>query len=425
MKYFKITNKDNDVKRIAGEIINLFLNKEVFINGVQKENVEDSAYNNYKHNNITYEFYNKSGVVYSTDMSIIEPIKAKCSEFWFHFIKNNTEYQTWNVQDVQRYTIIEQLTDVFESKINFGHKDGWQILDASQIPLNVNAKDRLMYNSTSCIIYDTINLIDLPDGYQQMDYPTVKQFTAFKEGKTTDKVIYAYPHFGVALDLAAYYHYEPESFNFIEPQRNLSWIRFQDVKPILLTQQMNLITYLENDIIDAQEQKYATKNFKCAMLGIPIYDDCYVMDIYKRNITKTILESELDKYPNATVVSSEIKRKKSYKTIKYTVTYDSPRHILVSPYYIHFRCKMDGFKMFEKTFDCSVLAYRTKCPTTFLEVLETLNTDSAHKKILTEIYDGKAVRGITGFESPTIVIKKSSYIDLVHNTKISAVLYSK
>lgn len=425
MKYFKLTNQDNDIKRIAGEIINLFLNKEVFINGVQVEKTDDSVYNKYKHNNITYEFYNKSGVVYSTDMSIIDAVKSKCSEFWFHLIKNNTEFQTWNVQDVQRYTIIEELTDVFESKINFGFKDGWLIIDASQIPLNVNTKDRLMYNSTSCIIYDTLNIIDLPDGHTQMDYPMVEQFTAYKKGITTNKLIYSYPHFGLTLDLASHLNYEPESFNNIEVTRALSWIRFQDVKPVLLTPQMNIITYLENDIIDANEQKYATKNFKCAMTGIPLYDDCYVIDIHKREVTKTIPESELSNYPNATVVSSEVKRKKSYRTIKYTITYDMPRHILVSPYYIHFRCKMDGFKMFEKTFNCSVLAYRTKCPTTFLDILETLNTDPAHKKILTEIYTGQAVRGITGFESPNIIVEKSNYIDLINNTKISAVLYSR
>jgi hypothetical protein len=60
------------------------------------------------------------------------------------------------------------------------------------------------------------------------------------------------------------------------------------------------------------------KTYKCFITGIPIYEDCYVLDIYSRIVEEIIPEEELDDYlslyPNTEVIDKEKEEKENIKT---------------------------------------------------------------------------------------------------------------
>lgn len=74
--------------------------------------------------------------------------------------------------------------------------------------------------------------------------------------------------------------------------------------------------------------------------------------------------------------------------IKYAKEYDTPKCVLISPYYMHLFGHLDAVTEFEKATKTKVLVYRTKSPRNILEVIESSSADALTKKLLIQLYQG-------------------------------------
>ena len=74
--------------------------------------------------------------------------------------------------------------------------------------------------------------------------------------------------------------------------------------------------------------------------------------------------------------------------IKYAKEYDTPKCVLISPYYMHLFGHLDAVTEFEKVTKTKVLVYRTKSPRNILEVIESSSADALTKKLLIQLYQG-------------------------------------
>lgn len=74
--------------------------------------------------------------------------------------------------------------------------------------------------------------------------------------------------------------------------------------------------------------------------------------------------------------------------IKYAKKYDTPKCVLISPYYMHLFGHSDAVAEFEKATKTKVLVYRTKSPRNILEVIEGSSADVLTKKLMVQLYQG-------------------------------------
>ena len=74
--------------------------------------------------------------------------------------------------------------------------------------------------------------------------------------------------------------------------------------------------------------------------------------------------------------------------IKYPKEYDTPKCVLISPYYMHLFGHLDAVAEFEKATKTKVLVYRTKAPRSIIEVIESSSADALTKKLLIQLYQG-------------------------------------
>jgi hypothetical protein len=74
--------------------------------------------------------------------------------------------------------------------------------------------------------------------------------------------------------------------------------------------------------------------------------------------------------------------------IKYNKVYDTPKCVLISPYYMHLMDMEHPIESFESMTKTSVLVYRTKSPVTALETLDKSNAPELTKKILRLLHQG-------------------------------------
>jgi hypothetical protein len=103
------------------------------------------------------------------------------------------------------------------------------------------------------------------------------------------------------------------------------------------------------------------------------------------------------------VVSTSVKKKMPVKRgqkqaiefvrVRRVINYDTPRHLLISPYYIHCYGLMDAIKDFEAKTKTKVLVYRTFVPRTLYEIIESLDIQPSRKIALHEINKCVKVKG--------------------------------
>ncbi len=78
--------------------------------------------------------------------------------------------------------------------------------------------------------------------------------------------------------------------------------------------------------------------------------------------------------------------------IKYTKKYDTPKCVLISPYYVHLYGYLDAVAEFEKLTKTKVFVYRTKSPISVYDAIENSNASKLTKQILTLLYDSATLK---------------------------------
>ena len=100
-------------------------------------------------------------------------------------------------------------------------------------------------------------------------------------------------------------------------------------------------------------------------------------------------DADENQYEETQLEEKQLEEKIQYVKINYTHVFTTPKCILISPWYMHFiisnNFKKEPIVNFETITKTKILIYRTYCPTTSTQVIESLNTTPLHKKILNEL----------------------------------------
>lgn len=190
----------------------------------------------------------------------------------------------------------------------------------------------------------------------------------------------------------------------------------------------------KNKTEDKNDEKTEDKNedidnidYYCAFTRLPIYEDCYVIDIYKHR--QIVLVEEKDVMPTdvpykldvdcESLVSGELnmsvddplntikidttdvqnkpknkkteskKKKENQKLVYRIVEYKEPVHLLVSPAFLHGHIKYNNnhylnLKFIElcAKFKFDAILYRTYCPKTLSHAIESLPIDPLTKEFI-------------------------------------------
>lgn len=79
--------------------------------------------------------------------------------------------------------------------------------------------------------------------------------------------------------------------------------------------------------------------------------------------------------------------------IRYQKKYDTPKCVLISPYYMHLFGLIDAVDEFEKQTNTKVLVYRTRSPRSVYDTINLSNADQLTKQILIQLYKGAFFKG--------------------------------
>jgi hypothetical protein len=192
--------------------------------------------------------------------------------------------------------------------------------------------------SLCTVLYDGMSALNLPNGYKSPNFPLYSDYSNYSKGIICDKPIIVDVYAGINIEIAK---------NFVDIKStdqfgklgtvmdNIYWIRWENVKPrkssndiiswvdqIKLAAQQELPYYDNVDVKSADDTdtgmsvntdnmdatadidtKYNISDgknsdkfddYKCFITGIPIYQDCYVLDIYQQEIDEQIDIKDLD-----------------------------------------------------------------------------------------------------------------------------------
>ena len=115
--------------------------------------------------------------------------------------------------------------------------------------------------------------------------------------------------------------------------------------------------------------------------------------------------------------------------IKYKISYDAPKCVLISPFYMHCAEMGDQVINFENKTNTKVLVYRTFCHTTAVEVIENADITDQHKKILNSINQGGKLvtnNGKSYIDTSAVKLTYQGYCtgDLLH-TRTGSKIYAR
>ena len=402
------------INEIAGEIANILFNTTYYEHGklISKPRPKHNAY---MINGVKYEIipniilvilpsieptiyqsklYNKLNCRYG---KFIENVRLK----WGAVIEKSStagtaQYMVFNTN--KQFTVQCELLTNLKHINKRKDKDPYIIyVYEGSIPVSGLSKSNInSIYSLSSIVVSINNEFKLPNRYISPDFPHYTDY------QNSDKIIPKRICYNVNIGLHGELHkhfkciHYTTSFpvNFTIDDIKLvkfEWLtiyssNFEDLTPIQL---------IKGGMFD--EAPAEIIEYKCFMTGCPIFEDCYVFDFYSINLTAS--PQRLDD------VSASSKK-----------TYNTPRCVLVSPYYFHLVSdNVNDFNNFKRECGAAFLIYRTKCPTTFSDVIERGKIHPNVKTLFLDLYNNAV------FQFHTVSCKKS----IIHNIANDEALTSR
>jgi hypothetical protein len=255
-------------------------------------------------------------------------------------------------------------TDV---KVNNSYKNYnivWNINNSTNMKLlefdgEYSDVDELL-KSASTIIYDKNYSINLPHGSKLINFPKFTDYKLVKNNNLLLNHVKYEIHSGLLLEIVKHYGYNDNyTLQTLDPKLKVTNVLYNDIEKYLYTN-------LDNKVLNySDEIKKGLFNCKptnlnnsselvCFITGIPIYQECYVFDIYEQT------------FPDLTVVS-----------------YSKPKCILVSSYFLHY--VKDSIDNFQKLTQCKFLIYRVKTKVLLSDVIVKLPISNEYKLLLNSL----------------------------------------
>jgi len=351
MRYFRSSkNVRQDAAIIAGEMINIMTGKTYYINGVQQEK-PIAGHNKYTIDGLEYDIGVVMGHILLLHDTPIE-LATVVQQILTSVLLSNVYYYGSGWKITNQYVHCESKTEITPSDVNILidqpyaarydplHLFTWYIKSGLQIDLALSTgpheQGSYHLQAISTIILDNRDLLHIDHGLKQINYPNYKQYAAYRDGRLLSKVINIDPCAGIYFELASLYYKDFSTgglstfaYKFDEP---VYWIKWSEVKPRCLNYKQ-LMLQIDTGFKDIE---YSTsKNLVCAFSGVPIFDDCYVVDVCGIPGTQFV----------------------------------NPVHLLASPFAIH--C----LEVCQKLRDNKIahILYRSKAPVTFETVLSKID----------------------------------------------------
>jgi hypothetical protein len=367
---------------ILGEVINILFNTTYYDNGVLTKTEKKTKHNTYMIGGVKYEIYpNIILIAIPTDVgrptldnlvqeliveyrNALHSIRTKWPEVdMIHASSGTTQYMIIN--DISplsvHFEVLDGLHRIPKRKDTNSHV---VYIYNGNIPVSgLSAGNPDCIYSLSSIVVSVNNDYNLPNGYVSPDFPMWSDY------RNAAKIV---PHV-ISYNITTGFYYEISrhfdgvvKYDYRQPTPVLTnkirfvkweWLKlytskFDEIDPAKL---------IKGGLLERQPADIS--EYRCFITGCPIFEDCYVFDFYKR-----------------TTVS------KDRSTV---IEYDEPRCILVSPYYMHFSNEKTGLPIEKFKADCNALfmVYRTRCPTTFKDVIKTSNADKKTINMFSDMYD--------------------------------------
>ncbi len=370
------------IDEIMGEIINIMFNTTYYKNGILLDK-KKSKHNTYMINNVKYEISPNiiliaipisatakyANLLFNKLTSIRDKFILDVKKKWGDTLNKTsssgtTHYMVFNTNELItiQYVVINDLNDISK------RKDDSQIIVyiyEGSIPVSGLTKgDMNSIYSLSTIVVSLENEFKLINGYTSPDFPS------FSDYKLADKLIIKPIKFDINIGLHGeiYKHFDGYKYSIGMQTNyeinNIKLVPFEWLN--IYSNNFNGKTptqLIKNGIFEAPPAK---PNYKCFMTGCPIFDDCYVFDFY------------------------ECANNSHNKTIYY----NTPKCVLVSPYYMHLVNDVENnFIKFKHDCGAKFLIYRTKCPHTLTDILndKSAKLDTNVKTILLDIYNYAAI----------------------------------
>lgn len=234
-----------------------------------------------------------------------------------------------------------------------------------------NSNDSNCLSLTSIVIDDR-NIFKLPNGYKSYDWPSYKNLHSYNKSLPKrikiSRSLHIFPeimsNFQISEDCKKYFSFS-NAMNNYTTQKMVPWIKFDDLNlyEVKNKQLDNIKQIANNYIIPMNKKKYY-----CAVSNLPIFEDCYVLDIYER----VIYDKIITKHEGNVVV----KLKKKF------IRYNKPQHLLISPTIVHDCVKfMSSFSLATK---CFGILYRSYCLVSKQQIINTF-TDKMYKRALLDL----------------------------------------
>lgn len=446
----------NIIPRIAGEMVNIMLGIEYFSDGKILD-YPKPGYNTYQIRGMEVELHPNTGVliivgnfnivcnsIQNNVMSCLETVYGKTGKYPKIPVgmPGTTQYMyIEEVNAIRMPNIIFNINSSIRSSIQHAHFV-WYIYEKSTVsgvcPLyvpyytsinSVNYEEKIL--SLSSIIYSDNSVYNLEDEWKSPDFPLIQHYNVYDNNQLCEYRIQCDVKCGINKAIAANFtdinrnqdaqnnkHVVRRSNTWKKINDNIFWIKWENVKPrkkmecalhwIEQIKRGSLPIYGYDDET-SDEKNTSTKitrnspdrskrnhDFKCFMTDIPIYEDCYIIDIYKQTITEEIHVDKLKKeLEDGAVLLEKTEDEKSNKkrntdliTIQKTIYPEEAVHILISPYAAHY---LNAITEFKKLTNSDVIIYRSFCPRTCEDVINKLKKPIVYKNILHAFNRGYSV----------------------------------
>jgi hypothetical protein len=462
-----------NVKKIVAEMINIETGITYYNNIGNRLEHPTPNHNNYIIGDVSYDIHPNIGVIILLDRetspgfniydliisSHREKIISLSNELGSSFklsVGNLHTTQYMCVSDDSLDTLdniyTHYCTKIYINKILGSHKFDWFIYSINYLHVSPyyipfingsNIPEEMQLLSLSTIVLDNNKLL-LYDGFKSPNVPLITDYKIFNNGHICDKSIIIDNISGLTLEIASHFITLKNKFKKTNINNSVFWIKWENVKPRVekncampweIQVQQNSLGYLReidqttkldtsetnDDIHQSTHDKNIT--YKCFMTGMPIYEDCYVLDIYEQTIKKTINSKDLDAelklgsvlYVPPVKINANtntntrkiIKKsnkvdntvKESFIIVTRVIKHDKPVHILISPYAMHYLNPLyTGAQLFEQLTQTKVIIYRTFCPYLCKDVINKLDGSDIYISML-HAFNHRIDLKITGYSS--------------------------
>lgn len=432
MRLFKASkNQKADIERIVGEIINISFCTKYYENGKLLEHpiakyityiVEGTKYTILP--NLVTVFLN--GGIQPNEIkrvfndvynSMLEPILKQNPKLKFplgtvgstHFMMIEKEEGVFEYPNITLIDSVFPVTDT-AGKVYCCFHSSPELITISDLPNHEAGKpvcepESIPFTSTVGIIYDANNTYNLPDGYFDINYPASTAYRRVQEGKLLKEVVHFDIFHGLHEQVAIMDGVRKIKANAgKEDQRvilhqdyprqgfPLYYLNWKDVRPWQLNNKaISAWDLLKTDFLTIEQDwsvaKETQKDWRCAVTGVRLFEDIYVASVHEQLIEKTIDRSELHNYPFGTIIETSpgSSQNKKTVTIQYIVEFNEPRHLLLSPYFVHCSGYENPLAYLQNQTKMKFTMYRSFCPTLLYTIIEESNYSPEFKKLLHEL----------------------------------------